>query len=303
MKTKEIKLSIEEWIAVPDNPQQRNTEQHAKKALKYHMSEASPTQQRVALAEMPNGKQFKLDGHTRCHLWEQELLEAPQYVKCDVYYVKNKKEAVELYEHFDTSTAAETAGDKLSGAFRYYGIPKTSKLWTTAGVTTAVKTIYSQHQRGMRHVDVKKCIAPFVKELKIIDRGEDFSHKFFPAPVFCAMLMTIHLDGEEALSFWEGYVQDSGRKNPKSMDAVYCIRDEIRRYRDEDLFTRGSRRAVVECVPRMLAIYEKWEDGLFKNVPKPEGDFKYYVLKYCGDIIKKLDWKAEMNNLELPLVS
>jgi len=304
MKTKEIKLTVEEWIKIDDNPQQRNTEKRALKALKYHLKELTETHLRVAAAELPNGKRYKLDGHTRSHLWEIKKLERPKAkLKCDLYYCADIKDVVDLYEHFDNPLAVETASDKLAGAFRYFKIPKTSQLWTTGGVSTALKSIYTQKHRGMWRVDIKKTIEPFIKELRWIDTC-DFRHADFPAPVFCALLMTVHKDGNAALGFWEAYTTDAGRKTVKKMDAVFDCTQRIREFRTEKVFTRGSRRAVVDCVPTLLAIYEKWEKDLYpiSQRGKPEGDFRHYVLKYCGDMLKKLDWQKNENEEQLELI-
>jgi len=42
----------------------------------------------------------------------------------------------------------------------------------------------------------------------------------------------------------------------------------------------------------MLAIYQKWNSRLFAKAPKPDGDFRYYVNEYCGDVMNKLAWSG-----------
>jgi hypothetical protein len=297
MNTKQIKMTPAQWAKIKPNPQQRDTEKHARKAIKSHLKEFSATHARVAMAELPNGARYKLDGHTRDWLWQTDALEPPKTLFCDVYYVKNALAAMELYEHFDNTQAVETAGDKISGAFRYFNIPKESALWNLGGTTTSLKTLYTNRQSGMAKIDIKLCVEPFVKDLAFIDSA-NYAHINFPAPVFTALLMTVHKDGNSALSFWDAYNHDEGKKNKKSMDAVYALTDSIRTMRERGEFTRGSRRAVTECVPKLLAIYEKW-GSLLRSSPKAGGDFRYYVEQYCGDIMDKLRWNAEKGSPQL----
>lgn len=63
------KMSLHQWLQVPDNPRQRDTIRHATKAAKDHLSEPSLTHLEVSAAELPNGELLKLDGHTRSYLW------------------------------------------------------------------------------------------------------------------------------------------------------------------------------------------------------------------------------------------
>lgn len=288
MKITQEKMSVDTWIKISDNPQQRDTVLHARRALKNHLSEYCETHSRVAAAKLPSGLMYKLDGHTRSHLWDIEMLERPIDLLCDVYHVADKKEAINLYEKFDNAMAVETAGDKVSGAFRLYGITAKSNVFKCGGTTTSLKTIYCNKTSGFSKIDIKKCVEPFVKTLKIIDSG-DLAHKNFPAPVFSALLLCVQRDGAAALSFWCAYDKGEGKKTPKSMDAVFCLTEKIRTLREQGEFTRGSNRAVVLTVPKLLVIYEKWGAKLFKKTPKPEGDFNYYIEQYCGDILKKLD--------------
>lgn len=305
MKIKQVKLSVQNWIEMKGNPQQRNTEFHAKKAIKNHLKDFSETHARVAAAELPNGNRYKLDGHTRALLWEEGSLQSPKSLSCDIYMVDNIKQVTKLYEHFDNSMAVETSGDKVNGAFRLYGIPRTAKVWTSGGVTTALKAIYTNTSKGIARVDIKLCIEPFVQSLKFIDNA-GYHHPNFPAPVMAALILSVHKDGNGALSFWDAYNLDEGRKTVKSMDAVFAMTDQIRLMRERGEFQRGSRNAVFKCVPKMLAIYEKWNSKMFSIPPKAEGDFRHYIKIYCEDVLKKLAWtqdnKEDQNQKQMNLI-
>ena len=289
---KQIKMTVDAWIEINDNPRQRNTQFHSKRAVKNHLSELSETHCRVAAAELPNGTQYKLDGHTRAYLWARDLLEKPKLLFCDLYKVKDIGEAIELYQHFDNQMAVETSGDKLAGALNLYGISQNSRMWTNGGATTALKAIYTNITVGISKVDIADCVKPFAKALKLVESC-GFHHPHFPAPVLTALILTVHLNGTEALSFWTAYDKDEGKKTSKSMDSVYCMTDLVRTWRADHIFARGSRRAVYECVPKMLATYEKWGAKLFQRSPKPEGDFRHYIETYCGDVFDQLSWRED----------
>lgn len=115
-------LSVPDWCSVPGNPRQRDTEKHAKKALRSHLRHASPEHAQVSAAQLPNGQLIKLDGHTRAFLWENGLLEPPPQVLVSVVRVENEDRAKELYKHFDNASATEHLADQIDGALREHQI-------------------------------------------------------------------------------------------------------------------------------------------------------------------------------------
>ena len=264
MKVKQIKMKVDEWFKIKDNPKQRDTIAHAKKALKHHLSEYCETQSRVAAAELPDGTRYKLDGHTRSEIWESGDLDAPKILYCDLYLVTSIKQVASLYQCFDNQHAAETATDRLASAFNFHDVNHTSRVFKAGGTTTALKTLYSLKQTGLIKIDVADAVLVFKKSLNIIDKA-NFSHFKFPAPVIAAMILTIHKDGGNAINFWKDYDQDLGKKTPKKFDAVYCLVDFIRTARENGDFPRGSINAVHKITPQILPIYQKWGSMLTKR--------------------------------------
>ncbi len=138
----QIRMPVQDWFKVPDNPRQRNTEKHAKKASRPggHLRVASPVHAQVFAAEFPDGKMMKLDGHTRAWLWERQTLDAPDELLVTVIPVKDENDVKTFYTHFDDSRAAETSQEKLSGALREYDVELKSgcfaHLYPTALTTT-----------------------------------------------------------------------------------------------------------------------------------------------------------------------
>ena len=287
MKVKQVKMKPDEWFKIKDNPKQRDTIAHAKKALKHHLSEYCETQSRIAAAELPDGTRYKLDGHTRSAIWESGDLQAPKILYCDLYIVQNMEQIQSLYNCFDNQHAAENATDRLASALNLHGVSNNSRVFRAGGTTTALKTLYCLNTRGLVRIDVADAVLVFKKSLNIIDKA-NFSHFKFPAPVIAAMILTIHNDGANAINFWKDYSEDLGKKTPKKFDAIYCLSDFIRTARENGDFPRGSINAVHKITPQILPIYQKWGSMLTKR-PRENLTLDDVVQEYCADIYKNLD--------------
>ena len=254
MRIKQIKIKPDDWSEIQENPRQRDTVAHAKKALKAHLKDYSETHARVAAAELPDGTRYKLDGHTRDYLWCREQLKAPKMLYCDLYIVDSLDQVTMLYQCFDNQFASETAGDRLASAFNLHNVSHTARMFKSGGTTTALKTLFSQRRTQLIKVDGADPVKVFKKSLNIIDKA-NFRHFNFPAPVMAAMIMTVHKDGDLALTFWKNYDEDLGKKTAKRFDAVYCLRDFIRTTREQKIFLGGSIQTVHNMTPRLIAIY------------------------------------------------
>ena len=297
MKVKQIKLKIEEWSEIKDNPRQRDTVIHAKKSLRLHLSEYSETQSRVAAAELPCGTRYKLDGHTRSYLWDREELKTPKVLYCDLYLVQSIEQVNSLYNCFDNQSAAETAQDRLASAFNLHKVNHTSRIFRSGGTTTALKCLYSIRRTGFVRLDVADPVLIFKKSLNLIDKC-NFSHFNFPSPVIAAMILSVHKDGQAAIPFWQDYDIDAGKKTPKKFDAVFALREFISTSRSSGEFPRGSIEAVHRVTPKVLAIYEKWGTMLTKS-PISRQTLDDVVFSYCQNIYKSLDRDKKRTKLEL----
>jgi hypothetical protein len=122
------KMSVSDWIDVPDNPRQRDTICHAKKAKKKHLAKYSDTHEVVAAAMIDGEIVCKLDGHTRAHLWETGELRRPKKVSVHCYSCSSLDGARALYSHFDNQDAVEGAKDRVTGACRENSIVLTSQM-------------------------------------------------------------------------------------------------------------------------------------------------------------------------------
>src|SRR5882672_12509291 len=98
-------MGPKDWAAIPDNPRQRDTVAHARRAAQTNLKEPHPTHLKVHMARLADGRCYKLDGHTRSYLWEIGKLEAPQAVQVQVWDVADLDAAKELYNTFDSTAA------------------------------------------------------------------------------------------------------------------------------------------------------------------------------------------------------
>jgi hypothetical protein len=287
MKFKHVKMKIDDWAEIADNPNQRDTVTHAKKALRMHLSEFSETHAKVAAAELPDGTRYKLDGHTRSYLWATGDLVAPKILYCDLYQVSSMKNVINLYNCFDNQFAAETATDRLASAFNLHGVDHRSRIFKAGGTTTALKTIYALRTHGLSKINIADPVKIFKKAINIIDSA-NFAHFQFPATVLAATIMSVHRDGADALNFWKDYDIDAGKKTPKKFDAVYCLRDFVRTMRETGDMPRGSIQGVHAVTPQIIDIYESWGTLLSKR-PKSDRKLDDIVREYCGDVYEQLD--------------
>lgn len=117
------RMSIEEWGKVQNNPVQRDTEGRARKSLKYLKPETY-LHTFVAAIDI-DGEWFKVDGHTRGHLWSAgEIDVVGGAINVIVLYGNSLDDARQAYYHFDNKRCSATARDEVFGGCRSVGLEK-----------------------------------------------------------------------------------------------------------------------------------------------------------------------------------
>jgi len=218
-------MSCDRFIAVKDNPRQRDTIAHAKTAMKKHLRQESPLHLRVAVATT-GSEMWKLDGHTRAYLWETGKLQKPQHVNVDVYYVADRKEAEMLYKGFDNRDSVETTRDVIFGDLRSLGIKFTSSLLTQNQFKSVMKLI--QPCKTLSEYD---SISLLKNELLEMDSW-GLSKKNMPAGIVAYFLLDLIVkrnDQEKLKEFAIKYNEDAGIKTGKYFDGVYALTEHIKR--------------------------------------------------------------------------
>lgn len=218
-----LQMSAEEWAGIPDNPRQRDTERRLQRAK--HLLVKSPEHAVVHMAVSPRGEKWKLDGHTRAMLWVEQPELAPAMLLVVVYPVDDAADAADLYTHFDSPVAVETAADRVWGAFKECGFTPTSPLLRRATVGTAVQAAEAA-QRGLRlralGMSTYAVISEWMPELRALDAISPDPRRF-NGPLLTATLLTLRKYPEKAIEFWSRYSEDKGTKLDKEMDGVEAL--------------------------------------------------------------------------------
>jgi len=217
-------MSTDDWLTVPDNPRQRDTERHWNRAKSRHLRESSETQRHVSMARTKSGSEWKLDGHTRSYAWERGHLPKPESLFVSVYIVKNEDEAKDLYEQFDAMDAVETTTDRLTGAFREHGfVPRSGYFRQKAGLKSAL--CYAEHiSEGLvpAHTlrrPIYDTLGAWMPEIRILDElSPTVTH--FNASTMGAALVILRKWPREGTLFFERFLAGEGDKTGKLRDGL-----------------------------------------------------------------------------------
>lgn len=299
------KLLVEDFIKIPDNPIQRDTEKHAAKAR--HLRTPHPTHSVVHVAELPSGKLVKLDGHTRALLWKRKDVPAPVQVTAIMYSVKDMAEAEQLYKDFDSKDALENTRDKVFGAFHRHNFEAQSPLLQSGGLTYALRIAYGvmlggsvkSGQAGIGKHDGDGSARSIVAKMDIYGMIDEFSYElhaldgFGLAPgdassgIIAAFCVSYRRYGHKITPFWTGVFGGRGSKIDGQMDAIQATLELV-------LARRGAYggKAATDIAARALRAVEAWlKDDMFYRVPTPLDTTGYLVgyEKPNERLIKKAD--------------
>jgi hypothetical protein len=272
-----LKMSVADWIAVTDNPIQRDTERHAAKAK--HLLTPSPTHAHVSAAKLPDGTLVKLDGHTRALMWARGMVQRPAHVEVAVIPVKSIEDAKQLYTHFDSKDAVETAVDKISGGFRDIGFTPESGLLKSGQIGSALRIAWTvKHGYSKEKVakNTYEMVNEFSAEILALDELGLGKRAAF-AGIIAAFLLSYRKYDEQCLPFWRAVFGNAGNKINGKMDAVQALNELIlARKRNA---TYGSA-ADMDLCSRALHAYEKYRDEeMLGIVPRPMNLTGYLVRK------------------------
>lgn len=267
---KSITMNTQDFIKIPDNPIQRDT---IRRAAVYsrpggHLEQLHPTMLRVSIAQTAGGKKvWKLDGHTRAHLWESEAMQVPDKVFVDVFEVQNEQQAMDYYLNFDSPLAHESGQDRLSGALRYHKFqPQHKAMFKSTGLIRAIDyLIFPKAWKDIKHLSMVQKVKPWLSTMRVMDSMESFylgGH--FPSVITAAMMLSVRRDSTGALEFWQLYHDDAGKKHAKTMDGVQRARELFAEWRNPttiEMYKNARRAAFSSVTPKFLHCYEQWMDG------------------------------------------
>lgn len=278
MKSFTRELTVNQWIAIKDNPAQRDTMLHAKRARKKHLKYPSPTHAFVSAAQLPNNQLIKLDGHTRSYLWkEKELAPPADKVICAIFPVASLKEAASLYQQFDNQNAVETTSDKATGALRLNNIKPNSKLLQVGRFASAIEIAEACRLGKKSFVkkegrDIYELCKEFKPELLLIDEINPIPnhHKVY---IVAAMLITLRKHGESVMCFWEDLREGLGTKEEKGANGVFMVEQLVMTAQLKKQF--GSANNYMNTAKTVSAVESYLKGYLYKSGLKRTNLTKY----------------------------
>lgn len=290
-------VKSEQWkttkfILIPDNPIQRNTEIRAHAAASGHLKEFHPTHARVAVANVGK-KYFKLDGHTRSHLWRTGRIKGPEKVWVDIYSCKNIDEVKDIYRQFDAQVAMETMQQTQFGELRGLGLTLSSTYVRNASLNTALRMLDPSPGARTRtgRTPLKELLERFLPIIQDIDTMQ-IKSKRFVTPLAAAMILTMQRR-KIAKKFWSAYNGDLGVKDGTQRNAVYCLDEYVKNRRIEGRLSGFSNNVEVAAYAIACCDYyivDEWVTN-YRQIKKVE--FKKYRNVVLKDWVNELDAKAQ----------
>ena len=210
-----------EWYTVPDNPVQRDTKRHADQAAKKHLTKSISAHWIVHMAKLPDGRCFKLDGHTRSLLWEDGRLEAPEQLMVITHLCQDIEEVKTHYSTHDNRDAGEKAPDIVYGGFRLHGINPQSSLFKKCMLATVMRILPNTGDNQYNNIGKWK------SEIIAFDEADPVYGPLYPSGVVAGALATFRRHPEAAAEFWSTFQADGGCKEGTTRDGVQALREYI----------------------------------------------------------------------------
>ena len=247
-KLKVIQMSVAEWAAVTRNPIQRDTRAQRDRAKKY-LSNFIPQHAEVIMARLPNGDCYKIDGHTRCHIWVNKSgLSVPDVVNVSIMPCADLEEVKRNFNNVDAKTAVKQASDALHGALRHHDIPTDSLLLQYCeGLTTPLHYAFKFLNAMKKNHDMLKHaanvdafinasdttvydhVAALKLQLIALDKfaAQNLKRRNLKAPLITAIFLAHIKHGDKIINFFERVVHQAGVRHGKKCDAVQKVIDTL----------------------------------------------------------------------------
>jgi len=235
---KMIRMSVADWIKVPNNPLQKST--RASRPNATHLRAYDRQHQLVHMAVFPNGERRKLDGHGRGFVWEHLLSDAvPDHVQVICVPVKNDKEAGIEFWKYDGQKSAKRAEDYIFGSFKAHNIPTESTFFQRArGIKAALRYAFEVKNASMaqptvstRQATIDDHVEAFAGALAALDAidarftATKANPISFAGPVTMAFLLAFTKHGRGIVPFFEQLNDDnSGHTKGKMMDPFAAVK-------------------------------------------------------------------------------
>lgn len=286
-----VEMSFDDWAAIQSNPRQRNEVVRIEQGRVGHLLNFDPIHLQVSLAELPNGKRYKLDGHTRTKVWQLGLVARPKYLSVDVYRCADETAAAKLYDRFDNSVAGELGTDRVTGAYREAGIDPKSPMLREGGISTAIRSLYhylhrTQPERDTKNDVINSAIKLFADEIEALDSIAP-NRIAFPVGVVMGALLTLAENETRAKEFWAAYLGNAGFKMDGRMDAVEALAKKRSK-----AIGKGNQAMSIGLMSASVAAFHGYLKGSTYDAEKGISEKSRDALRKYADRILKMKTEA-----------
>jgi len=263
---KSVYMSAADWIKVPPNPIQKSN--RATRRRTDHLRTFNDSHARVHMAEYPDGRRCKLDGHGRSHVWENGLSDfIPRRVQVFIVPVRNDAEAEKHFRYYDSLEAKKNASDNVHGALKHHRVPTNSALFqSSTGIATPLGyafEIFNAATSTTTHVATSKAtvydhISAFKEQLAALD---DFAYRCgtIKSPMIAAFVLAHMKHGDKIVPFFERVCKKAGVKRGRKMDPVFAVEKMLAERRGT------AREEHLECVAQILGALDTYMLGRFEQ--------------------------------------
>lgn len=239
-----IEMTAADWLGVPSNPRQRDEQVRIEKNRIDHLLTFDETHREVAMGILPDGRRYKVDGHTRAAVWRLGLVQPPKSLFVTTYMCADESAVEQLYDRYDSSFATETGTDRVTGAFREAGICPKSPMLREGGISTAARSLYhfimhTAPDKKTKSLAINECVKLFSKEIMLLDSIPP-TRALFPTGIVMGALLTLGNNPTQGVKFWNAYASDSGWKDGGRVDAVQALRERLDKLRGKSAGVRDT---------------------------------------------------------------
>lgn len=219
-------MSYPNWVALPDHPLQRPTKRHALYALKRHLKTPEDQHHMVQAVKHPTtGKLFKLDGHTRTWIWENDYHPRPHRLRVTVYNALDEQDFQDCYYRVNSSSESKTSVDNINSAFEFHGLVVTGAKFKSGQVSSALRPLVNAKTiRGKDWIDV---VGEWLDEIEIVDKIP-FQRRVRNG-IITAAILSIRRYGDAILPFWNQVANEDGYKQGKTRCPAQMAQEIIMR--------------------------------------------------------------------------
>lgn len=265
-----FEVSFNEFDVLEENPKQRLTKIRFEDK---HLRVFKPAHLMVSAAVLPDGRIFKVDGHTRCLAANKGVAShlKAMTLKMELYSVDSIEEVKRLYDTFDSRASVKTVQHSLQSAFKDQGL-KLITPWIENGMIASSLTAAYRHfarVNGLSMNATKDQQVDAFKDAIILFDAIEPKQKKFVIGLGAGALLAFIKHGSIAADFFSDLNTSGGSEDGFERDAARMLVEYINEQRQRGLMTGDSNNQ--NHIGMTLACFKRSLSGrrFFSNRPMP----------------------------------